>query len=234
MLAVEHVSAGYGDVRVLWDVSLVLQPGETTCLVGANGAGKTTLLRTLMGQIGAESGRVVYDGLGITHLATHRRVDLGLVLVPEGRQLFTNLTVQDNLDLGATPRAGRARYAETLAWVFELFPRLKERRLQPAGTLSGGEQQMLAIGRGLMAAPKILMLDEPSLGLAPTLVLSVFQIIKQLRATGLTMLLVEQNLHLALAVGQKAYVLSEGRIAVSGPAAEVREMPEVRKAYLGA
>ena len=234
ILAVDQVSAGYGDVQVLWDVSLALQAGETTCLVGANGAGKTTLLRTIMGQIAAESGSVIYEGEGITHLPTHRRVDLGLALVPEGRQLFTNLTVQENLNLGATPKAGRACYPETLDWVFQLFPRLKERRQQAAGTLSGGEQQMLAIGRALMASPRVLMLDEPSLGLAPTLVLSVFQIIKQLQATGLTMLLVEQNLHLALAVGQQAYVLSEGRVAVSGPAAKVREMPEVRKAYLGA
>jgi branched-chain amino acid transport system ATP-binding protein len=231
LLCVEQLSAGYGEVQVLWDVSLALEEGRTTCLVGANGVGKTTLLRALMGLIPTKSGVAIYGGRDILRLPVHRKADMGLVLVPEGRQLFTNLTVEANLKLGATPKAGRARYRQNLE--FELFPRLKDRRAQVAGTLSGGEQQMLAIARGLMASPRVLMLDEPSLGLAPVMVLNLFQIIHQLKQAGLTLLLIEQNLHMALAVSDDAYVLSEGRITLSGPAAELRDMPEVRHAYLG-
>ncbi|MBI4494581.1 MAG: ABC transporter ATP-binding protein [Chloroflexi bacterium] len=233
LLSVERLCAGYGEVQVLWDVSLALEAGQTTCLVGANGAGKTTLLRAIMGQLPARSGTVTYDGREVTTLPTHQKAGLGLVLVPEGRQLFTSLTVQENLDLGATPHQGRAAYAHNLKWVYDLFPRLAERRNQKAGTLSGGEQQMLAIGRGLMASPRVLMLDELSLGLAPVLVITLYQIIWQLKDAGITMLLVEQNVHMAMAVSDQAYVLSEGRITLSGPAAQVRDRPEVRQAYLG-
>jgi len=233
LLAVERLSAGYGELQVLSDVSLTLTEGRTTCLVGANGAGKTTLLRALMGLIPPLSGAMTYADQSLLRMPVHRRADLGLVLVPEGRQLFTSMSVEANLKLGATPKAARAKYREHLAWVYDLFPRLKDRRNQLAGTLSGGEQQMLAIARGLMASPRVLMLDEPSLGLAPAMVLNLFQIIRTLRDSGLTLLLVEQNLRMALAISDDAYVLSEGRIVLSGPAREVRDHPEVRRAYLG-
>jgi branched-chain amino acid transport system ATP-binding protein len=233
LLWVEWLSAGYGEFQLLTDVSLALTEGRTTCLVGANGAGKTTLLRTLMGVIPPISGLMTYAGQSLLRTPVHRRADLGLVLVPEGRQLFTSMSVEANLKLGATPKAARAKYRENLAWVYDLFPRLKDRRTQLAGTLSGGEQQMLAIARGLMASPRVLMLDEPSLGLAPAMVLNLFQIFRSLKDSGLTLLLVEQNLRVALAFSDEAYVLSEGRIVLSGPASEVRDHPEVRRAYLG-
>jgi branched-chain amino acid transport system ATP-binding protein len=233
LLSIEHLSAGYGQVQVLRDVSLALEEGRTTCLVGANGVGKTTLLRSLMGLIPTTSGVALYGGRNILRLPVHRKADLGLVLVPEGRQLFTNLTVEANLKLGATPKAARARYRHNLEWSYHLFPRLKERRKQVAGTLSGGEQQMLAIARGLMASPRVLLLDEPSLGLAPVMVLNLFQIIRQLQQAGLTLLLVEQNVRMALAISDHAYVLSDGRITLSGRATELQDLPAVRRAYLG-
>src|SRR5581483_6253757 len=195
LLAVETVSAGYGELQVLWDVSLALEEHQTTCLVGANGAGKTTLLRSIVVQLVLKSGRVAYKDHDVSRLKPYQKADLGLVLVPEGRQLFTTLTVRENLDLGATPARSRAGYSRNLEWVLELFPRLHERLSQEAGTLSGGEQQMLAIARGLMATPEVLLLDEPSLVLAPVAVIGLYQVIRQLQKTGLTILLVEQNLH---------------------------------------
>ncbi len=233
ILEAQHLSAGYGELQILWDVSISLQQGRLTTVVGSNGAGKTTMLRTIMGLIKPWSGKVIFDGQDVTHLPPHKKAEQGLILIPEGRQLFTDMTVRENLEMGATPPRARAKMKENLEKVFELFPRLKERADQKAGTLSGGEQQMLAIGRGLMADPIVLMLDEPSLGLAPLLVIELFDIIKRLKQEGMTMLLVEQNVHLALTVSDYAYVLSEGRVEIEGEASVVRQMDEVRAAYLG-
>jgi len=233
ILTVTDLYAGYKDVPVLQGVSLALEEGTTTCLVGGNGNGKTTFLRAVMGQIPATHGAVIYDGEDVTSLPAHRKVGMGLVMVPEGRQLFAALTVKENIELGATPARAHFEREDRRAWVFELFPRLKERLGQRAGTLSGGEQQMVAVARALMAAPRVLMLDEPSLGLAPVMVLRLFEIIKRLRETGITMLLVEQNVPMAMSVSDHAYVLSQGQITLSGPARDLLAMPEVRHAYLG-
>ncbi|NPA90363.1 MAG: ABC transporter ATP-binding protein [Chloroflexi bacterium] len=233
ILEAQHLSSGYGELQILWDVSIALQQGRLTTVVGSNGAGKTTMLRTIMGLIKPWSGKVVFDGQDVTHLPPHKKAEMGLILIPEGRQLFTEMTVLENLEMGASPARARPKMKENLEKVFELFPRLKERMHQKAGTLSGGEQQMLALGRGIMADPIVLMFDEPSLGLAPLLVIELFDIIKRLKAEGMTMLLVEQNVHLALAVSDYAYVLSEGRIEIEGEASVVRQMDEVREAYLG-
>ncbi|MBI5650766.1 MAG: ABC transporter ATP-binding protein [Chloroflexi bacterium] len=232
-LEIKNVESGYGQVQILWGVSLKLQPGKLTSLVGSNGAGKTTLLRTVMGLLPAMQGSVHFDSRDVTKLSPHDKAQMGLVLVPEGRQLFTDMTVQENLEMGATPGSARGEYKKNLEWVFELLPRLKERRAQVSGTLSGGEQQMLAIARGLMGKPKILMFDELSLGLSPLLVLNLFEVIRKLKAEGYTMLLVEQNVQMALAVSDYAYVMANGRIETEGEAKQVREMESVRKAYLG-
>ncbi len=233
ILEAQNLSSGYGEVQILWDVSLALQQGRLTTVVGSNGAGKTTLLRTIMGLVKPWQGKITFDGRDVTRLPPHKKAEAGLILIPEGRQLFTEMTVLENLEMGATPARARPKMKENLEKVFELFPRLKERMHQKAGTLSGGEQQMLAIGRGIMADPIVLMLDEPSLGLAPLLVIELFDIIRRLKEAGLTMLLVEQNVHLALAVSDYAYVLSEGRVNIEGEAEVVRQMDEVREAYLG-
>ncbi len=233
ILEAQDLSSGYGELQILWDVSIRLQQGRLTTVVGSNGAGKTTLLRTLMGLIRPWSGTIMFDGHDVTRLAPHQKAEMGLVLIPEGRQLFTDMTVLENLEMGASPQRARPKMKENLDKVFELFPRLKERMHQKAGTLSGGEQQMLAIARGLMADPIVLMLDEPSLGLAPLLVIELFETIRTLKEAGLTMLLVEQNVHMALAVSDYAYVLSQGRIEIEGEADVVRQMDEVREAYLG-
>jgi len=233
ILEVENLASGYGEVQILWGVSLQLQQRQLTTLVGSNGAGKTTLLRTVMRLVKPWEGRVFFDGRDVTHLPPHAKAEMGLVLIPEGRQLFTEMTVEENLEMGAIPSRARIHFRRNLERVYELFPRLKERRTQKAGTLSGGEQQMLAIARGLMADPVVLMLDEPSLGLAPLLVISLFDVIRRLKEEGLTMLLVEQNVHLALAISDYAYVLSEGRVEIEGEAATVRQMDQVRRAYLG-
>lgn len=232
-LEMKSLESGYGEVQILWGVSINLEQGKLTSLVGTNGSGKTTLLRTLMGLVPTMKGTSTFEGRDITHLAPHTRAELGLALIPEGRQLFTDLTVVENLEMGATPAKARADAAKNMAWVFELFPRLKERAKQTAGTLSGGEQQMLAIGRGLMSNPKILMFDEPSLGLSPLFTLNLFQIIRRLKDQGLTMLLIEQNVQMALAVSDYAYVMSNGRVEIEGTAKQVRAMESVQKAYLG-
>jgi branched-chain amino acid transport system ATP-binding protein len=232
-LEVRELDAGYGEVQILWGASLRLEDGRVTTLVGSNGSGKTTLLRSVMGLLPPWRGTVTFDGEDVTRLSAHAKAQRGLIMVPEGRQLFTDLTVRENLELGATPARARRQFAQALEQVFTLFPRLKERQRQVAGTLSGGEQQMLAIARGLMGQPRILMFDEPSLGLSPRLVLSLFEIILRLKEQGLTMLLVEQNVQLALAVSDYAYVLSNGRIEIEGPAGAVRNLETVRKAYLG-
>jgi ABC-type branched-chain amino acid transport systems, ATPase component len=233
LLEIHDLPSGYGDVQILWDASLALQPGRLTTLIGSNGAGKTTLLRTIMGLLRPWAGSVTFDGRDIRTLPPNARPDLGLVLVPEGRQLFTDMTVIENLELGAVNRRARGRLNQNLERVMEVFPRLKERRHQRTATLSGGEQQMVAVARGLMAEPKVLMLDELSLGLSPLLTISLFEVLQKLRREGLTMLLVEQNVRLALAISDYAYVLSEGRIVLAGPAVEVERNDQVQRAYLG-
>ncbi len=233
ILELRDVTSGYGEVQILWGVTLALQEGSMTSLVGANGAGKTTLLRTIMGLNRPWQGQVIFEGEDVSKLPPHAKADRGLILVPEGRQLFTHMTVLENLAMGASPKRARADYNRNLELVFEMFPRLKDRQDQKAGTMSGGEQQMLAVARGLMASPKVLMIDELSLGLAPFLVLQLFESLKKLRETGITVLLVEQNVQMALAVTDYAYVLAEGRIEIEGPSRTVANNPDVQKAYLG-
>ena len=233
ILEMRDVTSGYGEVQILWGITMALQQGQMVSLVGANGAGKTTMLRTIIGLNRPWSGQVFFEGEDVSKLPPHAKADRGLILVPEGRQLFPNMTVQENLDMGASPKRARADYSRNLELVFEMFPRLKDRRNQKAGTMSGGEQQMLAVARGLMASPKVLMIDELSLGLAPFLVLQLFESLKKLRETGITVLLVEQNVKMALAVTDYAYVLAEGRIEIEGPSSAVANNPDVQKAYLG-
>jgi branched-chain amino acid transport system ATP-binding protein len=233
ILEVRNVASGYGEVQILWGTSLALQPGKLTSLVGGNGVGKTTLLRSIMGQIKPWQGTIWFEGQDISHLPPYAKAEMGLVLVPEGRQLFTDMSVEENLEMGATPARAVPRLKVNLQRVYELFPRLKERRLQKAGTLSGGEQQMLAVGRGIMAEPKVLMIDELSLGLAPVLVLQLFEVLRQLKASGLTILLVEQNVQMALAVSDYAYVIAQGKIELEGPSRELARNAHVRTAYLG-
>ena len=233
LLDVAAIVAAYGEVRALWDVSLRVDEGEVVTLLGANGAGKTTTMRVLSGLLRPLSGSVTFAGRGIHRLAPPRIVQAGLVQIPEGRRLWPRMTVLENLELGAYAPHLRARRHETLEWVFSLFPRLAERRRQLAGTLSGGEQQMLAIGRGLMSRPRLLMLDEPSLGLAPILVREVFTIIGQINARGVTVLLVEQNVRQALEIAHRGYVLETGRIVRSGSARDLLEDPEIKRVYLG-
>ncbi len=232
-LEVSKVSSGYGEVQILWDVSLKLERGKLTSLVGSNGVGKTTLLRTVVGLIKPWQGSVAFDGQEVTRASPHAKAAQGLILVPEGRQLFTDMTVYENLEMGAFSSRAKAHFERNLARVYSMFPILKERSSQRAGTLSGGEQQMLAVARGLMSEPEILMFDELSLGLAPFLVLNLFEILRSLKAEGLTMLLVEQNVQLALAISDYAYVLADGRVELEGPSREVAQNEHVRKAYLG-
>jgi branched-chain amino acid transport system ATP-binding protein len=233
MLELQNVSSGYGEVQVLWGISMKMEEGQLTTLIGSNGAGKTTTLRTIMHLIKPWDGKIFFKGEDVTNKSAHAKAASGLVLVPEGRQLFTNMSVRENLEMGAFSERARRKMKENIERVFELFPRLKEREKQKAGTLSGGEQQMLAIGRGIMAEPDVLMFDEPSLGLAPILVQELFTIISELKKQNMTMLLVEQNVHLALTVSDYAYVLANGRIEIEGEASKVREMDSIRKAYLG-
>jgi branched-chain amino acid transport system ATP-binding protein len=233
LLELESLEAGYGEVQVLWGISLAARRGELTTIVGANGAGKTTTLRALAGSIPTRRGRVLFDGEDVTKLAPHAKVARGIVLVPEGRQLFAAMSVEENLEMGAFSRRAQRTFDTRLKDVFELFPRLKDRRRQKAGTFSGGEQQMLAIARGLMSDPEILIIDELSLGLAPVVVHALFNTLKKLKASGLTILLVEQNVHLAFALSDHAYVIAEGRLFTEGRPAELAKMPEIRQAYLG-
>lgn len=232
-LQVKSLEAGYGEVQILWSLSLELQPGKLTTLVGSNGSGKTTLLRAVTGLLKPWKGSVTFDGKEVTKISPHEKAEMGLVLVPEARQLFTDMSVLENLEMGATPKAARAEFKQTLEWVYTLLPRLKERQNQLTGTLSGGEQQMVAIARGLMAKPKVLMFDELSLGLSPLLVINLFEVLVKLKSQGLTMLLVEQNVQMALAVSDYAYVLSNGRVDIEGESRKVMGMESVRKAYLG-
>ena len=233
MLKVENINVSYDTIQVLHDLSFHVDEGEIVTLIGANGAGKTTTLHTVSGLIRAKSGTVGFQGRDISHVPADRIVQLGLSQVPEGRRIFANMTVMENLDMGAFGERSRTRKADSLQQVFRSFPRLLERKNQSAGTLSGGEQQMLAIGRALMAHPKLLLLDEPSMGLSPLLVKEIFSIIKEISHSGTTVLLVEQNARMALSIANRAYVLETGRVVASGDAKELSESEEVRKAYLG-
>ena len=232
-LALENVESGYGEVQVLWGISLQAPQGKLTTIIGANGAGKTTALRATMGSLRPWKGAVRLQGEDVTRLSPHQKANRGLVLVPEGRQLFPDMSVEENLEMGAYSHRARKRQKENLARVYELFPRLKERHGQKSSTLSGGEQQMLALGRGLMQEPAVLMIDELSLGLAPVLAQQLFLTLASLRKQGLTIVLVEQNVHLALAISDYTYVFAEGRVTIQGESQQVARMDEVRKAYLG-
>jgi branched-chain amino acid transport system ATP-binding protein len=233
LLEIRDVTSGYGEVQILWGVDVGLEDGHLTSLVGANGAGKTTMLRTVMGLLKPWQGSVWFNGQNVSQLPAHAKAELGLVLVPEGRQLFTDMTVEENLEMGASPRRAKAHMRRNMERVYTMFSRLQERRHQHAGTLSGGEQQMLAVGRGIMANPIVLMIDELSLGLAPVLVLGLFQSLKELKADGLTIMLVEQNVQMAMAVSDYAYVLAQGRVELEGPSRELARDEHVRSAYLG-
>src|SRR5438132_812902 len=233
VLEVKGVAAAYGDVQALWDVSFSVDEARVATLVGSKGAGKATTLRVISGLLPALEGEVLLRGQRITGLSPHQIVDRGVIQVPEGRHLWPNMTVEDNLLLGAYSSRARAERATTLRTVYDLFPRLAERRAQLAGTLSGGEQQMAAIGRGLMGKPEVLMLDEPSLGLAPILVDEVFRVLKDIVGRGVTVLLVEQNVHRALEAASTASVIENGRVVLSKSAREMADDPNVRSAYLG-
>jgi branched-chain amino acid transport system ATP-binding protein len=233
LLEVKDVTSGYGEVQILWGSSLRLEEGKLTCLVGGNGVGKTTLLRTIIGLLQPWTGSVNFEGKDVSKLPAYAKADMGLVLVPEGRQLFTDMTIYENLEMGASNPHARPKFARNLERVYDMFPRLRERRTQKAGTLSGGEQQMLAVARGIVADPTILFIDELSLGLAPVLVLQLFETLKQLREQGLTILLVEQNVQLALAISDYGYVIVEGKIKLEGEARKLMKDKHIREAYLG-
>ena len=233
ILELRGVEVHYGGVRALGGISLRVPEGSVVALIGANGAGKTTTLKAICGLVRPRNGEILFKGRNLTDLPTEKIVASGISLVPEGRRVFPNLTVLENLMLGAYSRADREAIMTDLEWVYQLFPRLRDRRSQKAGTLSGGEQQMLAIGRGLMARPELLLMDEPSLGLAPKLVEEVFHVIEQIHREGKAILLVEQNARLALSLADYAYVLETGRIAVEGPGRQLLTDDDVRKAYLG-
>ncbi len=233
MLEISGLRVAYGDVQALWGVDVEVPAGRIVALLGANGAGKTTTLRTVSGLVRPRAGRIRFDGRDVTGLAPHAIVGLGLGHIPEGRRLWPGMTVQDNVDLGAFPARARPATRESRDRVLRLFPRLAERQRQLAGTLSGGEQQMLAIGRALMARPRLLMLDEPSLGLAPLVVSELFQIIRTVNGEGVTVLVVEQNVHQALAIADHGYVLETGRVVTAGDARALLDDPVIKEAYLG-
>ncbi len=233
MFEVKDLHVHYGVIHALKGISLTVDDGEIVTLIGANGAGKTTTLRTISGLKKPTSGEIILDGVDITNTSAQERVKMGISHVPEGRRVFSNLTVLENLELGAYLRKDKEGIAKDLKKVYDLFPVLADRRKQLAGTLSGGEQQMLAIGRALMSRPKILLLDEPSMGLAPLLVQEIFNIIKDVNSNGTTVLLVEQNARMALQIAHRAYVIETGRIVLSGTGAELMESEEIKKAYLG-
>jgi len=232
MLEITNVSAFYGDLQALWDISLVVREGELVALIGPNGAGKTTTLRVITGLLRSPTGSLRFQEKPLERVQPHRIVEQGISHVPEGGRVFAGMSVQENLELGAFVSAARRERAETMEWVFGIFPRLKERRGQRAGTLSGGERQMLAIGRGLMSKPRLLMLDEPSFGLAPILVEQMFEMITEINRQGVTILLVEQNVRAALELAHRAYVLENGRIVGQGHGEDLLTFESVRSAYL--
>ena len=233
LLEIEGVYTAYDKADVLQGVSLGVQPGSITCLLGSNGSGKTTLVRSILGLTPARAGRIVFDGTDITGLATHKIIAAGIACIPEGRKVFPKLTVEENLRVGAYQETSDAVTKERIAEIYGIFPRLAERQAQLAGTMSGGEQAMVSIGRGLMCAPKLLLIDEPSLGLSPRLVKENFGIIRQINERGITVFLVEQNVHQTLAISHQGYVLSKGSVVASGTPDELRSREEVREAYFG-
>jgi len=233
MLEINGINVFYGKIQVLWDVSMKVDEGSIVSIVGSNGAGKSTLLKTIAGIIKPVSGEIKFLGERIDKLAPHRIVEKGIVLVPEGRELFPKMTVLENLEMGCFIERAKKYKQETLELVFQLFPVLKERRNQLSGTLSGGEQQMLALGRALMSCPKLMLLDEPSQGLMPILVIQLLDVIKKLREKGVTIILVEQNVHYALDICDEAYVLEHGRIVLSGTGKDLKDNEDIKKAYLG-
>lgn len=232
MISITSLAAGYGQVKVLRDISLDIQANEIVAVLGSNGVGKTTLNNTISGLIKPTSGRIEFEGADITGLDPQKIVDRGVIHVPEGRKLFPNLNVKENLEMGSY-RRGKENRAQNIDMVLDVFPRLKDRLAQAAGTLSGGEQQMVAIGRGLMAEPRILILDEPSLGLSPLLVENMFNLIKKINKLGLSVVLVEQNVVQSLDIADRAYVLEQGAVQMSGKASEMRNNSELKKSYLG-
>ena len=233
MLYINNINVYYGAIHALKGISVDVTEGEIVTLIGANGAGKSTILRTISGLLRPKSGAILFEGKNLAAMAAQDIVKLGLSQVPEGRRVFANMTVLENLELGAYTRSDNAGIAADMDIIFKRFPRLLERKTQLAGTLSGGEQQMLAMGRALMSRPRLLLLDEPSMGLAPLLVKEIFSIIKEINQAGTTILLVEQNAHMALSIAHRAYVLETGRITLTGPASELAQSEEIRKTYLG-
>ena len=233
MLEIQELDAAYSEVTVLRGVSVTIAKGESVAVIGANGAGKSTLLRVISGLLRPRRGAVLFDGARVDHLPPYDIAALGIAHVPEGRRVLPDMTVEENLELGAYLPRPKARRRESLAWVYQIFPRLAERRYQRAGTLSGGEQQMLAVGRGLMLRPRLLMLDEPSLGLAPLVVATTFEKIAEVRKEGIAILLVEQNVQRALALADRGYVLEGGQVVLQGPSQTLLENPHVKVAYLG-
>src|SRR5438876_3390533 len=233
LLEIEGVHTAYDKADVLEGVSLTIEPGRITCLLGSNGSGKTTLIRSILGLTPARAGLISFDGADITAMPTHKVIAAGIACIPEGRKVFPKLTVEENLRLGAYQETSDAVTHERMAEIYRLFPRLVERRAQLAGTMSGGEQAMVSIGRGLMRAPRLLLIDEPSLGLSPLLVKDNFNIIRQINERGITVFLVEQNVHQTLAISHYGYVLSKGRVVASGTPAELASRDEVREAYFG-
>jgi branched-chain amino acid transport system ATP-binding protein len=232
-LDIDGVTAGYDRADVLDGVTLAVEPGRITCLLGANGSGKTTLIRAILGLTPPRAGRIVFDGQNIAGLPTHQVIAAGIACIPEGRKVFPKFTVEENLRAGAYQESSEAVTRERIAEIYAIFPRLGERRAQLAGTMSGGEQAMVSIGRGLMRAPKLLLIDEPSLGLSPLLVKENFNIIRRINERGITIFLVEQNVHQTLAIAHFGYVLSKGGVVASGPSQELASRPEVREAYFG-
>ena len=233
MLKVENIDVFYGDLHVLWDVSFEVNKGEIVALVGANGAGKSTTLKTISGLLNPVNGGIDFEGQRLDQIPANKVIEHGIAHVPEGRRLFPEMTVRENLIMGSLTRQAKVKRTETMEWIFDLFPRLREREKQMAGTLSGGEQQMLAVGRGLMALPKLIMFDEPSLGLAPILVAEIFDIIGRINLQGVTVLLTEQNTKQTLEISDRAYVLENGRIVLSGSGQELLDNQHVKEAYLG-
>ncbi|MBI5583505.1 MAG: ABC transporter ATP-binding protein [Deltaproteobacteria bacterium] len=233
MLKVSNIDVAYGDVQVLWGVSFEVREKEILVLVGANGAGKSTTLRTISGLLRPRKGSIELDGIRLDQIPEHKTIEHGIAHVPEGRRLFPEMTVEENLIMGSLSAKAKAKRKDSLQWVYSLFPRLEERRKQSARTLSGGEQQMCAIGRGLMSLPKLLMFDEPSLGLAPVLVQEIFRMIPKINQEGVTVLLVEQNVKHTLSICHRAYVLENGRIVLEGTGRELLYNPHVKEAYLG-
>jgi branched-chain amino acid transport system ATP-binding protein len=233
VLKVEHIDVFYGDLQVLWDVSFEVNKGEIVVLLGANGAGKSTTLKTISSLLTPEKGTISFEGTRLDQAPAHQIIEFGVAHVPEGRRLFPEMTVEENLITGALKSEAKIKRNDTMKWVYDLFPRLRERCKQNAGTLSGGEQQMLAVGRGLMSLPKLLMFDEPSLGLAPILVSEIFNIVKNIHEEGVTVLLVEQNVKHTLTMCDRAYILENGRITMTGTSKELLNNDHIKQAYLG-